>query len=144
MEEIATVEIILSVSVYMEDDMCGVRLSLPVAEVYESVPVIIDFTENAKIAIKDAMGGDDSQVLIVKAERGGCSGYLYDMQIDKNPNDLEFQTIEVEGIKVLVHNRDSELLTGITIDYKNTLMGGGFQISSPNANKSCGCGQSFS
>ena len=76
MEEIATVEIILSVSVYMEDDMCGVRLSLPVAEVYESVPVIIDFTDNAKIAIKDAMGGDDSQVLIVKAERGGCSGYL--------------------------------------------------------------------
>ena len=50
------------------------------------------------------------------------------MQIDKNPNDLEFKVIEVEGIKVLVHNRDSELLTGITIDYKNTLMGGGFQI----------------
>ena len=63
---------------------------------------------------------------------------------DKNPNDKEFQTIEIEGIQVLVHNRDSELLTGITIDYKNTLMGGGFQISNPNANKSCGCGQSFS
>ena len=128
----------------MEDDMCGVRLSLPVAEVYDSVAVNIDFTDDAKIAIRDAMNGDYSQVLIVKAERGGCSGYLYDMQIDNNPNDNEYQTIEVEGMKVLVHNRDSELLTGITIDYKNTLMGGGFQISNPNANKSCGCGQSFS
>ena len=74
MEEIATVEIILSVSVSMEDDMCGVRLSLPVAEVYKSVPVIIDFTDNAKIAIKDAIDGDDSQVLIVKAERGDALG----------------------------------------------------------------------
>ncbi|MAK40272.1 MAG: iron-sulfur cluster assembly accessory protein [Euryarchaeota archaeon] len=144
MDKIPTVEILLSLRMVMEEDMCGVRLSLPVAEVYDSVPVVIDFTDDAKIAIKDAMGGDNSQVLIVRAERGGCSGYLYDMQIDKNPNDEEFQTIEIEGIQVLVHNRDSELLTGITIDYKNTLMGGGFQISNPNANKSCGCGQSFS
>tara|TARA_B100000287_G_C20346503_1_gene667973 strand:- start:290 stop:724 length:435 start_codon:yes stop_codon:yes gene_type:complete len=144
MDKIPTVEILLSLRMVMEEDMCGVRLSLPVAEVYDSVPVVIDFTDDAKIAIKDAMGGDNSQVLIVRAERGGCSGYLYDMQIDKNPNDKEFQTIEIEGIQVLVHNRDSELLTGITIDYKNTLMGGGFQISNPNANKSCGCGQSFS
>tara|TARA_B100000003_G_scaffold100045_2_gene89588 strand:- start:2022 stop:2456 length:435 start_codon:yes stop_codon:yes gene_type:complete len=144
MDKIPTVEILLSLRKVMEEDMCGVRLSLPVAEVYDSVPVVIDFTDDAKIAIKDAMGGDNSQVLIVRAERGGCSGYLYDMQIDKNPNDEEFQTIEIEGIQVLVHNRDSELLTGITIDYKNTLMGGGFQISNPNANKSCGCGQSFS
>ena len=53
----------------MEEDMCGVRLSLPVAEVYDSVPVVIDFTDDAKIAIKDAMGGDNSQVLIVRAER---------------------------------------------------------------------------
>ena len=52
MEEIATVEIILSVSVYMEDDMCGVRLSLPVAEVYESVPVIMILLIMLKLQLK--------------------------------------------------------------------------------------------
>jgi iron-sulfur cluster assembly protein len=126
------------------EDLCGKRLSLPVSIQYDTVSVSIDFTEEAKIAIGSALSGDEStHVLIVSAESGGCSGYLYDMQITEDPLDKEYQRVEVDGLRVLVHNRDSELLSGITIDYKNELMGGGFQIINPNAGKSCGCGQSF-
>ena len=65
------------------------------------------------------------------------------MQIVKDPNDDSFQRLEVSGLTVLVHNKDSAMLSGIRVDYKDTLMGGGFQIDNPNADRSCGCGQSF-
>jgi len=42
-----------------------------------------------------------------------------------------------------VHELDSSLLTGMTIDYEEKLMGGGFKMNNPNANRSCGCGLSF-
>ena len=35
------------------------------------------------------------------------------------------------------------VLNGTTIDFKQSLMGGGFQIDNPNAIASCGCGSSF-
>ena len=65
------------------------------------------------------------------------------MKIIEDPQDEAFQRIDISGIGVLVHNKDSELLSGINVDFKDTMMGGGFQISNPNADKSCGCGQSF-
>ena len=65
------------------------------------------------------------------------------MKIVEDPNDGSFQRLDVEGMPVLVHNKDSALLSGITIDFKDSLMGGGFQIENPNADRACGCGQSF-
>ena len=61
----------------------------------------------------------------------------------EDPDDESFQRLDVEGMPVLVHNKDSALLSGITIDFKDSLMGGGFQIENPNADRACGCGQSF-
>ncbi|SUZ71873.1 uncharacterized protein METZ01_LOCUS24727, partial [marine metagenome] len=110
----------------------------------EVVDVQIEFTEPARLAMKSTMGEDEStHVVIISAESGGCSGYMYDMQIVKDPNDDSFQRLEVGGLTVLVHNKDSAMLSGIRVDYKDTLMGGGFQIDNPNADRSCGCGQSF-
>ena len=65
------------------------------------------------------------------------------MRIVEDPKDEIFQRLDVEGMDVLVHNKDSALLNGITIDFKDSLMGGGFQIENPNADRACGCGQSF-
>ena len=122
----------------------GEGFSLPVVTSAEVVDVQIEFTEPAKQAMKSTMGEDEStHVVIISAESGGCSGYMYDMQIVKDPNDDSFQRLEVSGLTVLVHNKDSAMLSGIRVDYKDTLMGGGFQIDNPNADRSCGCGQSF-
>ena len=63
--------------------------------------------------------------------------------LKENPNDKDFQRIDVNGIGILIHNKDSTLLNGIKLDYKDTLMGGGFQIENPSADRECGCGQSF-
>jgi iron-sulfur cluster assembly protein len=122
----------------------GEGFSLPVVAEVEVVDAHIDFTETAKKAINDAMSGDEgSHVLVISAQSGGCSGYLYDMKIIEDPENDDFQRLEIDGISVLVHKKDSLLLTGITVDFKDTLMGGGFQIINPNADRTCGCGQSF-
>ena len=122
----------------------GDGFSLPVVTPTIVVDVEIEFTEPAKRAMNSTMNDDgNTHVVIISAQSGGCSGYMYDMKIVEDPQDDSFQRIDVEGMTVLVHNKDSTMLNGIRVDYKDTLMGGGFQIDNPNADRSCGCGQSF-
>ena len=122
----------------------GEGFSLPVVSDTEVVDVKINFSDTAVNALKHSMNGDEeSHVLIISAQSGGCSGYMYDMKIVEDPGDDGFQRINIGGIGVLVHNKDSPMLSGITVDFKDTLMGGGFEINNPNADRSCGCGQSF-
>jgi len=122
----------------------GEGFSLPVVTESEVVDVELNFTEAALNALLQNMNGDEnSHVLVISAQSGGCSGYLYDMKIIEDPGDEGFQRIGKGGIDVMVHNKDSSMLNGINIDFKETLMGGGFQIENPNADRSCGCGQSF-
>ena len=122
----------------------GEGFSLPVVTETEVVDVNLNFSEAAISALKQNMAGDEeSHVLVISAQSGGCSGYLYDMKIIEDPGNDGFQRIDIGGIEVLVHNKDSTMLSGINIDFKETLMGGGFQIENPNADRACGCGQSF-
>ena len=122
----------------------GEGFSLPVVSETEVVSVDIHFTESAKSALKESMNGDENtHALVISAQSGGCSGFLYDMKIAQVENDDGFQKLDIGGITVLVHNKDSSLLSGINVDFKDTLMGGGFQITNPNADRACGCGQSF-
>ena len=122
----------------------GSGLGLPMAVEVDVVEVKIDVTETAKSAIEKSMSEDgEGSVLVISAESGGCSGYLYDMKIVDRPKEEGYQSISVGGRTIMIHDRDSDLLNGIVLDYKDTLMGGGFQITNPNADKSCGCGQSF-
>lgn len=122
----------------------GDGFSLPVVTETEVVDVDLNFTEAAISALKQNMAGDEkTHVLVISAQSGGCSGYLYDMKIIEDPGSESFQRFEKGGIQVLVHNKDSSMLSGIIIDFKETLMGGGFQIENPNADRACGCGQSF-
>lgn len=118
--------------------------SLPVFSEVNVVDVKINVTESAQLAMRKSMEGDENtHVLIISAEAGGCSGYLYDMKITEDPSDDNFQRINVGNVSILIHNKDSTLLNGIKLDYKDTLMGGGFQIENPSADRECGCGQSF-
>ncbi len=123
----------------------GEGFSLPVVSKVDVVDVSIELTDRAKDALSASMKGDeDTHVLLISAQSGGCSGYMYDMAIVEEPDNTGFQQIQSDGIRIFIHDKDSSMLNGIRVDYKDSLMGGGFQIENPNANKSCGCGQSFS
>src|SRR5438128_1533563 len=73
---------------------------------------------------------------------GGCSGMSYGMAFEDQPAEDDL-TIEVSGLKLYVDEMSSQYISGATIDYEDSLMGGGFRILNPNAVRSCGCGHSF-
>ena len=122
----------------------GGGFSLPVITQTDVVDVKITVTDSALKQMKNTIKGEEhSHCLVVSAQSGGCSGYLYDMKIMEKPESDQFQIQDFEGVKVYIHNNDSALLNGIELDFKDTLMGGGFNITNPNASRACGCGQSF-
>ena len=79
---------------------------------------------------------------VISAQSGGCSGYLYDMKIIEKPEDKIPSTI-LEALMSIFTTMTKSLLNGLELDFKDTLMGGGFNITNPNASRECGCGQSF-
>jgi iron-sulfur cluster assembly protein len=74
---------------------------------------------------------------------GGCSGlsYLFRLDPKARPNDHVF---EFDGVKIFVDPKSMVYLNGLTLDYKESLIYSGFVFNNPNAQKTCGCGTSFS
>ena len=106
------------------------------------VNVNLTISSKAQEMLVDAFGDDRSMALLVGVLSGGCSGYMYDLQIVEE-TEQSCQEVTIDGFRVLVPNASSHLLDGIEIDYVDRLMGGGFKINNPNADSSCGCGESF-
>ncbi|HET6398820.1 MAG TPA: iron-sulfur cluster assembly accessory protein [Candidatus Thermoplasmatota archaeon] len=79
----------------------------------------------------------------ISVQPGGCSGASYGMEFAENPEAGELE-LQANGVRLFVHPMHATLLNGITIDFVDELMGGGFKISNPNASGGCGCGKSFS
>jgi iron-sulfur cluster insertion protein len=105
--------------------------------------IIVTSAAAAKVGSLIAAEGDDSLALRVAVRPGGCSGFSYEMFFDSDIADDDIVK-EFEGIKVVVDAASSGMLKGATLDYKDALQGGGFAIDNPNAQRSCGCGNSFS
>ncbi len=83
-----------------------------------------------------------NHALRVFVSGGGCSGMQYGMAFEESPRDYD-RVVEVDGVRLLVDPTSLMYLQGATIDYVDSLMGGGFRIDNPNAVSSCGCGHSF-
>jgi iron-sulfur cluster assembly protein len=74
-------------------------------------------------------------------QTAGCAGLSYEMAFGQAAEaDRQFT---LQGLPIAIAPQDLGHLTGLTIDYSEDLMGGGFQFQNPNASKSCGCGISF-
>ncbi len=73
---------------------------------------------------------------------GGCSGLQYGMAFEESPRDFD-AVVDTDGIRLVVDPTSLMYLEGATIDYVDSLMGGGFRIENPNAVSTCGCGHSF-
>ncbi len=73
---------------------------------------------------------------------GGCSGMQYGMALEAEARPYD-HVIAEQGVKVFIDPTSMMYLSGATIDYVDSLMGGGFSIENPNAVSTCGCGHSF-
>ena len=108
---------------------------------------MIQVSEKAKMMAIELMredGFDASKDYIrVGVKSGGCSGLSYDLSFDnvEKENDKVFEN---NNIKIIVDKKSFLYLVGTELDYSGGLNGTGFVFKNPNANRTCGCGESFS
>ena len=106
---------------------------------------MITLTDSAASKVKELLDaeGEPELALRVAVRPGGCSGYSYEMFFDGDVAGDD-ELADFGGVKVIVDPSSAQLLKGATLDYKDGLQNAGFAIDNPNAQRSCGCGQSFS
>jgi iron-sulfur cluster assembly protein/iron-sulfur cluster insertion protein len=105
---------------------------------------MITLTDKASVKVKELIDaeGDEALALRVAVRPGGCSGFAYEMFFDSEVADDDVSA-EYGPVRVVVDPSSAQLLTGAELDYKDGLESG-FNITNPNAQRTCGCGQSFS
>jgi len=107
--------------------------------------VELSLTESAAEMAKAARQreGRPEAALRVAVVGGGCSGFQYNLGFDETtrPDDV---VLEQHGMRVLIDPTSLQYLRGTIIDYVHGLHGAGFKFVNPNADRTCGCGSSFS
>ena len=106
----------------------GISLSKPAADRVSSVV--------------EAEGKKDHG-LRMEVTTGGCSGMNYNMSFEKEQGEFD-KVFESQGLKIFCDLKSYLYLKGIKIDFSTDMLNGGFQIVNPNAERTCGCGTSFS
>ncbi len=108
---------------------------------------MIKVSETAKKKVIELMSEDGFDWAIdfvrVGVKSGGCSGLSYDLKFDKSQKD-EDKIFEDNGVRIIIDKKSFLYLIGTTLEYSGGLNGAGFVFNNPNANRTCGCGESFS
>jgi iron-sulfur cluster assembly accessory protein len=109
----------------------------------EETPIFV--TESALEAIRSAIkeDGQEGDGLRVSVVGGGCSGYQYNLDFEKEER-MGDAVLEYGDTKLFIDPVSAGYLMGTTLDYVSGLNGTGFKFINPNVNRTCGCGKSFS
>ncbi|MBI2655091.1 iron-sulfur cluster assembly accessory protein [Candidatus Woesearchaeota archaeon] len=104
---------------------------------------MVSLTEKAANKVKQMLEKENKKDygLRVGIVMGGCSGYMYDISLDKAPKESDI-VIEEKGVRIFMNPESIAFMKGSTVDYKDGLQNAGFKISNPNVKRSCGCGHS--
>ena len=108
---------------------------------------MIKVSDIAKKKVAELMSEDGYQpgndFVRVGVKSGGCSGLSYDLKFDRETLEDD-KVFEDNGVKIVVDKKSFLYLAGTTLEYSGGLNGTGFVFNNPNANRTCGCGESFS
>ena len=108
---------------------------------------MIKVHETAKQKVSTLMkeeGYDPSRDYVrVGVKSGGCSGLSYELKFDSEIK-KEDKIYEDNQVKIIVDKKSILYLAGTVLEYSGGLNGKGFVFNNPNANRTCGCGESFS
>ncbi len=106
---------------------------------------IMTFTTAAAEKVRSLIEeeGNDNLKLRVFVTGGGCSGFEYGFTFDEDVDD-EDTTVENGGVKLVVDSLSYQYLAGAEVDFSVDLSGSRFVVTNPNAETTCGCGNSFS
>lgn len=108
---------------------------------------MITVSDSAKKKVIELMTEDGfdaiNDFVRVGVKSGGCSGLSYDLTFDNNQYESD-KVFENNEVKIIVDKKSFLYLVGTTLEYSGGLNGKGFVFNNPNANRTCGCGESFS
>lgn len=108
---------------------------------------MIKVSDIAKKRVLELMNDDgynpENDFVRVGVKSGGCSGLSYELTFDKKNKDGD-RIFEDNGVKIIVDKKSFLYLVGTTLEYSGGLNGTGFVFNNPNAQRTCGCGESFS
>ncbi|HET7236316.1 MAG TPA: iron-sulfur cluster assembly accessory protein [Actinomycetota bacterium] len=112
----------------------------------EQTATVITVTDAAagKIRQLAEREGRAEPVLRVRVVAGGCSGFSYELSFDDGPADGDQVIVGAGGVRVLVDARSAPILEGSTLEFNDSLLGGGLKMLNPRATHECACGDSFS
>ncbi len=110
-----------------------------------TVTPVITLSEAAAKEVKRLINvqGITEGGLRIGVKGGGCSGLSYTVNFDEKISQYD-SVYEIDGIKVIVDAKSAIYLQGTQLDFSKDLTGGAFRFVNPNAQKTCGCGESFS
>ena len=110
---------------------------------FQKASIIV--TEVAVKKLKNVMKSDNKEdyFLRMSVEGGGCSGMTYKMDFDRQQKEFD-KVFKSNGLTVICDLKSWLYLKDVEIDYSDDLLNGGFKIKNPNAERTCGCGTSFS
>jgi len=124
------------------------RLKLKKSEVHLKMEqqikeMIVSLTEKAAEKVKQLLAKENKPDygLRVGVTPGGCSSYMYDIGIEKEPKQDDL-IIEDKGVRIFINPESIAFMKGSTVDYLDALTNAGFKINNPNVKTSCGCGHS--
>jgi iron-sulfur cluster assembly protein len=106
----------------------------------------ITITDQAAELVKTTMAEIETEDphLFIYVAGGGCSGLQYGMAVSEGEPEIDDVVVYDNGVKIVVDGKSVKYLDGAIINYKEDGLMSGFKIVNPNAEKSCGCGSSFS
>ncbi|NOR28612.1 MAG: iron-sulfur cluster assembly accessory protein [Lutibacter sp.] len=108
---------------------------------------MIKVSEIAKKKVLELMNDDNynptTDFVRVGVKSGGCSGLSYELTFAKEKKEDD-KLFEDNGVKIIVDKKSFLYLVGTTLEYSGGLNGTGFVFNNPNAQRTCGCGESFS
>jgi iron-sulfur cluster assembly protein len=106
----------------------------------------ITIKDKAAELVKNTMAEIETEDphLFIYVSGGGCSGLQYGMAVSEGEPEIDDIVVYSNDIKIVVEGKSAKYLDGAIINYKEDGLMSGFKIENPNAEKSCGCGSSFS
>ena len=106
---------------------------------------MLTLTDNAIKAINRFITGSETGAsgLRIQVSDGGCSGMQYGLKLEQAAT-TEDVVVESGGVKVFIDPASAPQITGVTVDFVESMEGSGFKFTNPNAKNPCSCGKSFS
>ena len=106
---------------------------------------LISVTGNAVSQIKKILSNAPigMDALVVGIDKSGCSGYSYKLDFGKSSDLSNYESINKDGVKILIDPKATMYLLGSVMDYRTDKLSSRFVFDNPNEKSTCGCGESF-